>query len=108
MPLIAVYRGLKAVEVSLYAGSDRISQLDQSLTIDIGYDPSELPNPGLGELSLLIYTSSDGLNWRALTTVVDRANRRVRASVDHLSVFALVQPLYRQRLDLVMLGRTPP
>jgi hypothetical protein len=89
--------GMPAVRVEMRAPSGApVTQLARPMTIKMGYTDADLRASGLRADQLRIYNSRDGVAWSPLSSRVDAAARRVSAKVDHLTIFALAQPLARQ------------
>jgi len=67
-----------------------VRQFPTSLTLALAYDRGMLPLGTREEDLRVFYWDETYKAWIALPTRLDRENRRVLASVDHLTVFALL------------------
>lgn len=73
------------------SGSRIISDLNNSFSLTIDFSQFDLS--GYDESSLRIYSSEDGINWNPEPTSIDWFGKEAKASIDHLSHFALMASL---------------
>jgi len=65
---------------------------DQLVSLSFSYDPSQIP-PQLAEEELVMgYYDDETDQWLVLPSTVDMANDTITATIDHLSIFAVIAP----------------
>lgn len=68
-----------------------ITELTKAITIELAYDPALVSAADANKLALAYWDEASG-SWVSVGGVVDTASHKVRASVDHLTVFTIVLP----------------
>ena len=87
-------------DVTASSGGQIITNLASSASIELSYTDSDLTSLGVGSSDSnglkVAYWNETNNEWQVLTSVVDTANRKVRAATNHFTLFAIVLPFLAQ------------
>ena len=65
---------------------------DQLVSLSFSYDPSQIPPQVAEEELTLGYYDDETEEWLVLPSAVDMTNDTITATIDHLSIFAVIAP----------------
>lgn len=87
-------------EVTASSGGQNITTLASAASLEFNYTDDDLSSLGAAGSNIanlkLAYWDAERNDWQVLESVVDTANRKVRAAANHFTLFAIVLPFLAQ------------
>lgn len=97
-------------DISAVSGGQDITNLTASASIELSYTDADITALGAGTSDInalkVAYWNATNNDWQVLSSVVDTANRKVRAATNHFTLFAIVLPFLAQPASAE--ATTPP